>query len=197
MEKYTLIESNKLKYNISIDAGDNLSNILLNKNTILPTINNISFIIPEIDEDYIIKIIFGDNELSLDNIILDIIPIKIETKKIFLEIKINLYYIFITINTKTNTIYKNILLFNQDNYNIDYLNKIIDINYYKLQFEINQIIKIIRKKIKLNYIILDEIDKQLLEDKFNNIIDKVNNKKVSNQKILDVKNNLKQQFFID
>jgi hypothetical protein len=197
MEKYTLIESNKLKYNINIDAGDNLSNILLNKNTILPTINNISFIIPEIDEDYIIKIIFGDNELSLDNIILDIIPIKIETKKIFLEIKINLYYIFITINTKTNTIYKNILLFNQDNYNIDYLNKIIDINYYKLQFEINQIIKIIRKKIKLNYIILDEIDKQLLEDKFNNIIDKVNNKKVSNQKILDVKNNLKQQFFID
>ena len=192
-----LINSYKLKYNISIDAGDYLSNILCHKNTILPSINKISFIIPEIDEEYIIKIIIGDNDLSFDNIILDTIPIKIETKKIFLEIKIDFYYIYIVINTKTNTIYKNILLFNQDNYNIDYLNKIIDINYYKLRFEIEQIIKIIRKKIRLNYIILDECNKQILEDKFNNIINKVNNKQVSNQKILDVKNNLKQQFFID
>ena len=191
-----LINSYKLKYNISIDAGDNLSNILLDKDTILPSQKKMSFVLPEIDEEYIIKIIIGDNELAEDNIILDTIPIKIETKKIFLEIKIDFYYIYIILNTKTSTIYKNILLFNQDNYNIEYLNKIIDINYYKLKFEIEQIIKIIRKKIRLNYITLDEYNKQILEDKFNNIINKINNKLVSNQKILDVKNNLKQQFFI-
>ena len=191
-----IVQSYKLLYNIGIDAGDNLSNILFNKNTILPSINKISFIIPEIDEEYIIKIIIGDNELSDDNNILDIIPIKIETKKIFLEIKIDLYYIYININTKTNTIYKKILLFNQDNYNIDYLNKIIDINYYKLKFEIEQIIKIIRKKIRLNYIILDEEEIIILEDKFKRLINNIQIKSLTNQKMLDIKCNLQTKFFI-
>jgi hypothetical protein len=41
----------------SIENINYLSNILCHKNTILPSINKISFIIPEIDEEYIIKII--------------------------------------------------------------------------------------------------------------------------------------------
>jgi hypothetical protein len=56
------------------------------------------------------------------------------------------FYLFIHIETKNKTIYKNII--NINNYNIDYINKEIDINNYKIKFELCQVVNIIRKKIK-------------------------------------------------
>jgi hypothetical protein len=78
-----LILSSKLLYNIGIDAGDNITNILFNKNIIIPCSSSIGFILPELDEEYIIKLIIGDYILAEHNIVLDIINIKSDEKKIF------------------------------------------------------------------------------------------------------------------
>ena len=73
----------------------------------------------------------------------------------------------------------------------------IDINYYKLKFEINQIIKIIRKKINMNYIILNDEEKNILNNKFINLLNNIYNNNITTQKMLDIKNTLKTKFFID
>ena len=187
-----LINSNKLEYNIGIDAGDNITNILFNYNTILPNNKNISFIIPEIDEEYIIKILIGNNILAEDNRVLDIITIHTDNKKIFIDMYVN-FYLFIHIETKNKTIYKNII--NINNYNIDYINKEIDINNYKIKFELCQVVNIIRKKIKMNYIILDDEEKIHIENKLNLLMNNINT--FTNQKMLDIKTLLKTNFFID
>jgi hypothetical protein len=190
-----IILSNLLKYNLGLDIGDNLTNILFEKNTIIPNKNNITFIIPELDEDYKINIIIGDNILASDNIILDTIYLKnLDIKKIFLEIILSLHGIIITISTKNQyIIYQNIINYNTNN--IIYYDKVIDINFYKLRFDILQTIKIIRKKIKLGLLIFDEETNILLEDKLNKIITNLDT--LPSQKMLDIKNNLKVKFFID
>jgi hypothetical protein len=190
-----LINSYLLKYNLGLDAGDNLTNILFENNTIIPCDKNISFIIPELDEEYKIDIIMGNNILASDNIILDRIQLNnLEVKKIFFDIKLSIYGIIITISTKAQTIiYKNFIKY-YDN-NINYYIKTIDINFYKLRFDIIQTIKIIRKKIKLGLLIFDEETNNILEDKLNKIINSIDT--LPTQKMLDIKNNLKIKFFID
>ena len=187
-----IIVSNTLKYNISIDSGDELSNIIIPKNTILPYNIKTSFIIPELDEDYNIKIIMGNNILTIDNIILEEIKLKLSEKKIFININLDVY-IFIKIDTKINTIYKNVI--NYYNNEIPYYNKLIDIDNYKLKFDLLQTIKIINKKLDNNFILLDNESKEYLKYKFNIVINTINT--ITNQKLLDIKNNLKKQFFID
>ncbi len=190
-----IISSKLLKYNLGLDIGDNLTNILFEKNTIIPNKNNITFIIPELDEDYKINIIMGDNILVSDNIILDTIYLKnLDFKKIFLEIILSLHGIIITISKKNQSIiYQNIINYYNDN--INYYIKTIDIAFYKLRFDILQTIKIIKKKIKLGLLIFDEETKIILEDKLNKIINNIDT--LHKQKMLDVKNNLKMKFFID
>jgi len=189
-----IINSNLLKYNLGLDAGDNLTNILFVKNTTIPNSKEISFIIPELDEEYNINIVMGDNILANDNINLDTINLKnLEIKKIFLVINIFNYGINIIISSKTKLIYTNII--NYYNNNINYYDKVIDINFYKLKFDILQIIKIIRKKIKLELLIFDEETKIILEDKLNKIINNIDT--LPTQKMLDIKNSLKIKFFID
>ncbi len=103
-----LININKLNCNIGIDAGDNIMNVLFNQNDYIPSYKNITFTIPDIDEEYNIKIVLGNNILTEDNIILDNIIIKPNDtcKKIFINMKID-YYLYIDISTKKESFYKN------------------------------------------------------------------------------------------
>ncbi len=190
-----LININKIKYNIGIDAGDNITNVLFNKDDYYPCNKNITFSIPEIDEEYNIKIIIGNNILTEDNIVLDNITIKSEdnNRKIFINIKID-YYLYVDITTKLNTIYKNIININI-NREIIYFNKDINIDNYKYKFNLLQIIKIINKKIRLNCILLDDESKIILQEKFNNIYNKLDS--YNNQKLLEIINTLKNNFFIN
>jgi hypothetical protein len=189
-----LIVSNILKYNIGIDVGNNLTNVIFNKGIIIPNYNKVSFIIPELDETYNINIIMGDNILASDNVLLEIIKLA-NIKVIHIELYLELFGIIIKINTKTDTIYHNII--NYYNNIIIYKNKEIDITFYNLKFDILQIIKIIRKKISIGVLILDDESKEILNNKLNNIILNIDNQSMTNQKMLDVKNTLKMRFFID
>ena len=191
-----LISSSFLKYNIGLDVGNNLTNVIFNKNTIIPNHNKISFIIPELDEEYNINIIMGDNILASDNILLETIKLIIKEKSdkvIHLELFLELYGIVIKINTKIKTIYQNVTYY----YNNEIIYKDIEIDtvFYNLRFDILQAIKIIRKKISLKLILLDDESKEILEDKLNKIV--INIDCLTNQKMLDIKNNLKMRFFID
>ena len=66
-----IILYDKLNYNIGIDIGDNITNRLIN--------NRMTLIIPELDEEYNINLVMGDNLLAIDNILLH--NIKIKTSK--------------------------------------------------------------------------------------------------------------------
>ena len=189
-----LIVSNILKYNIGIDIGNNLTNVIFNKGIIIPNYNKVSFIIPELDETYNITIIMGDNILATDNILLEIIKLS-NVKVIHIELYLEIFGIIIKINTKTKTIYHNII--NYYNNIIIYKNKEIDTTFYNLKFDILQTIKTIRKKISSGVLILDDESKEILNNKLNNIILNIDNQSMTNQKMLDVKNTLKMRFFID
>ena len=189
-----LIVSNILKYNIGIDVGNNLTNVIFNKGIIIPNYNKVSFIIPELDETYNINIIMGDNILATDNILLETIKLS-NVKVIHIELYLEILGIIIKINTKTETIYHNII--NYYNNIIIYNNKEIDTTFYNLKFDILQTIKIIRKKISSGVLILDDESKEILNNKLNNIILNIDNQSMTNQKMLDVKNTLKMRFFID
>jgi hypothetical protein len=182
-----------LKNNIGIDVGNNLSNVIFNKNVIIPNYNKISFIIPELDEEYNINIIMGDNILASDNIILDTIKLFDVKKVIHIELFLEYFGIIIKINTKAKTIYNNVINYYNDN--IIYKDIIIDTVFYNLKFDILQAIRIIRKKISKKLILLDDESKEILDDKLNKIVSNIDN--LSNQKMLDIKNNLKMRFFID
>ncbi len=191
-----IISSNLLKYHIGLDVGNNLTNVIFEKNNIIPNYNKISFIIPELDEEYNINIIMGNNILASDNVILKTIKLLISEKKdkvIHLELYLEYFGIVIKINTKVKTIYEDLI--NYYNNEIIYINKEIDTVFYNLRFDILQTIKIIRKKINLGVLILDDDSKKILEDKLNNIVTNIDN--LTNQKMLDIKNNLKMRFFID
>lgn len=191
-----IISSNLLKYNIGLDVGNNLTNVIFEKNNIIPNYNKISFIIPELDEEYNINIIMGDNILASDNIILETIKLFINEKAdkvIHLELFLEYYGIIIKINTKVKTIYEKLI--NYYNNDIIYKNKEIDTVFYNLRFDILQAIKTIRKKINLGVLILDDESKEILQDKLNKIVSNIDN--LTNQKMLDIKNYLKIRFFID
>ncbi len=197
---WLIIPSYKLNYDLGIETGDSLMNVLIDKDTIIPCNKELIFAIPDINEEYNIKIIIGPNILATDNILLDDIIIKhnIEKEtKIFIKLIVNINYINIVIKTKGRYIYNNIIKYtNINSSDILYNNKLIDISYYKLTFELNSIIKIIRKKIEMNYIILDDEEKEILEEKMNNLSIKLNDKLLPYEKLLDIKNNLKTMFFI-
>ena len=190
---FEILESSLLKYNIGLDVGNNLTNVIFNKGIIIPNYTKISFVIPELDETYNINIIMGDNILASDNIVLETIKLSDIKKVIHIELFLELYGIIIKINTKANTIYNNII--NYYNNEIIYKNIEIDTSFYNLRFEILQSIRIIRKKISLRVLILDDDSKEILENKLNKIIDSIDN--LSCQKMLDIKNSLKTRFFID
>ena len=158
-----LININKLKYNIGIDAGDNIVNVIFNKDETSLISNkyfNMTFSIPEIDEEYNIKIVIGNNILTEDNIVLDNINIKSEdnNRKIFINIKID-YYLYIDITTKINTIYKNII-----NINIlcNWYHKLDDDN-----FELHNKLNIKYDIPKAVYIFLENIINELMENSEN------------------------------
>lgn len=188
-----IIKSKLLKNNIGLDVGSNITNILFEKYTVIPVNKKISFIVPELDEEYNINLIMGDNILASDNVILETINLKNIEKVLYLELFLYNYYIILIINTKSKCIYNNAIKYY--NNNINYFNKTIDVNHYNLKFEINQIIRLIRKKINLGLLIFDIETKIILEEKLNKIIETINN--ISCQKMLDIKNNLKIKFFID
>lgn len=198
-----IIPSYKLNYNIGIEAGDNITTLLIEQNNIIPCCEEISFAIPDIEEEYNIKILMGPNILANDNILLDSIVIKhnIDTeKKLFIQLNVSISYINIIIKTKGRDIYNNIVRYIDINnstivYNIT--NNLIDVPYHKLIFELTNLIKIIRKKIKMNYIILEDDEIEILENKFQSLLIKLNDKILTYQKLLDIKNNLKSNFFIN
>ena len=74
-------------YNIGINIGDNITNILTN--------NTISLIIPELDEEYNIDLVMGNNILASDNVLLHNIKLKTNMKVIFLEVIVFQYYMII------------------------------------------------------------------------------------------------------
>ncbi len=188
-----IISSKLLKYNIGIDVGNNLTNVIFNKDTIIPNYNKISFIIPELDETYNINIIMGDNILASDNIILETIKLSDIIKVIHIELFLEYFGIIIKINTKAKTVYNNAI--NYYNNDIIYKNIEIDTVFYNLKFDILQAIRIIRKKINLGVLNLDDESKIILEDKLNKIVSNIDN--LSRQKMLEIKNSLKMKFFID
>ena len=77
---------------------------------------------------------------------------------------------------------------------IPYIDRNIDIDNIKLKYEILENIKLIRKKINLRHIILTEDDIIILEEKLNKIINNIDI--IPNQKLLDIKQNLNNMFFI-
>ncbi len=188
-----IIPITKSLYNIGIDAGDNLMNILLNKNDVIPNESKISFIIPELDDEYNIKLLIGNNILGSDNIILDNIMIKSTEKVLFLTITFEICYIFINVETKSHIIYSNVVkYYNND---IEYYEKDIDVESLKIQFEVNQLIKQVNKRINNNSIVLSDDEKIILNEKLTKIQNNITT--LSNQKLLDIKNTLKTKFFLD
>jgi hypothetical protein len=91
----SIILSYLLKYNIGLDVGNNITNVLFEKNTLIPNYKKISFVVPELDEEYNINILMGDNILGSDNIILETINLKNIDKVIYLELFLYNYYIVI------------------------------------------------------------------------------------------------------
>lgn len=189
-----LIENIKLNYNIGINCGDNLTNIICEKGEILPCTKDISFKIPEIEEEYEIDIIIGNNILAEDNILINKIRQKYNDKVIYIKIEIMINYLVLSISSKLKLLYIDTLIYNDQQY-IPNNDKIIDTTFYKLKFDINQIIKLIKKRIILGYISLDEESKIILEQKLNKIIENINN--YTNQKLLEIKNSLQTKFFIN
>lgn len=189
-----IIQTYKLKYNIGLDVGNNITNILFTCGEIIPCSKNISFIIPEIDEDYNISLIMGNNILASDNILLQNINIKQSNiKVIYLHIIINLSHIIINVNSKSNHI--NTIICSLININIPTLIKDIDIDKYTLQFDLRQMINIINKKINNKTLVFDIDEENILRNKLENL--QLNIHTLTNQKMLEIKNTLAIKFHIN
>ena len=188
-----------LNYNISVDGGDHISNILFMKNTILPTTIKMSFIIPEADMDYNIKIVMGNNILSEDNIILHCVNINMKIindmniKVLYMTVSLLPFHIILSIDMKNSEFHKAIFPYYKNN--IVTQIKDIDITMYRLQFELKQIIMIINKKIKNGLLMLDCDTESILKDKLMRLENNLSN--MTNAKMLEIKNSLKTKFFID
>jgi hypothetical protein len=195
-----IISSNYIKNIIGIDIGNGLMCPILS-NGIIPCVNQVQFIVPVIMDEYKIDIYIGNNILSSDNILLNTINITSPEKIVYIEFKMTnlLYYnrlLHVIISTKTKNISEYLF-----NINEDYLNnlhnitdRIIDVYNYQLKFDLIDCIKTIQTKIDKKNIILNEATLNILNNKFKQIIDNID--LVTNQKLLDIKNNLKLKFFI-
>jgi hypothetical protein len=194
-----IIIPHMLNYNISVDGGDYISNIIFMKNTIIPATSKISFVIPEADMDYNISIVMGDNILSSDNILLHKTTINMEIinnkniKVLYMTITLLPSYIMLSIDIKNAEFYKALFPYYTDN--IITQIKDIDITMYRLQFELKQIIMIINKKISKGSLMLDIDTENILKDKLIRLEGNISN--MTNAKMLEIKNSLKIKFFID
>ena len=184
-----------LEYNIGIDIGDQLMTILLNKNISIPSTNTISFIVSNINENYMFDLYRGINILSKDCSFIDSINICSPEKVIYIESTIDpMMFLIIKISTKTKLLLCQIYSLGTVIQNTFVNSDKIDIANYKLKFELKQCIDSIEKKIKTNELILDSDTILILNEKIiliRNMIDTF-----SNQKLLDIKNNLRKKFFI-
>lgn len=194
-----IITPHMLNYNISVDGGDHISNILFMKNTIIPATMKMSFVIPEADMDYNIRIVMGDNILSSDNILLHSTTVnmeiinKLNIKVLYMTINLLQSYIILSIDMKNSQLYRASFPYHRDNI-ITHI-KDIDITMYRLQFELKQIIMIINKKLKKGSLMLDFDTEVILKDKLMRLESNLSN--MTNAKMLEIKNNLKTKFFID
>lgn len=187
----SIISSTLLKYNFGIDTGNDMMTIIFEKNSVIPNTKNIQFIIPEINEKYIIKIVTGDNILTNDNIILKKLNIISPTKILYFKFNLYISHINIIISVKNKDIYNGFIkYYNND---IQYYNKKLDINRLNKLFELDQTIKIIINKINKNIINIPMNEKEQLLMKLNNL-DKNN---TSTLKLIDINNLLKNKFCIN
>lgn len=76
----------------------------------------------------------------------------------------------------------------------NYIDSIIDIDNYKLKFELLTLIDLLKNKIIKKEIILSIETTNILYEKIDKITIMID--ELSNQKILDIKNNLKTKFFL-
>jgi hypothetical protein len=192
----SLIKKVSIKNKIGIDIGDGLSIPLIENN--IPSINKIQFIIREINTPYHFNVLSGNNILSKDNILIDSIDITSPEKIIYIEFNINnLLYsynkLLITISTKTMILNQRLVNIVEDD--IICINKTVDIDNYKLKFELIDCIQLIKIKIEKKEIILDNDTCNILYDKFNKLDSIIDG--MSNQKLLDIKTNLKNKFFLN
>lgn len=194
-----IIKPHTLNYNISVDGGDCISNILFMKNTVIPATMKMSFVIPEADMDYNISIVMGDNILASDNILLHKTTISMDTinnkniKVLYMTVILLPFYIILSIDMKNADFYKAVFPYYNDNI-ITHI-KDIDITMYRLQFELKQIIMIINKKINKKLLMLDIETEHILKEKLIRLEGNLSN--TTNAKMLEIKNNLKTKFFID
>jgi len=75
-----------------------------------------------------------------------------------------------------------------------YIDTIIDIDNYKLKFELLTLIDLLKNKIIKKEIMLSIDTTNILYEKMDKITTMID--ELSNQKILDIKNNLKAKFFL-
>ena len=189
-----IIKSKYLEYNIGIDIGDQLIINLLDRYTILPSSNTIIFSIPILNIEYTFNLYIGNSILSKNCIFIEPIKIKSPEYTIYIETSIfNTCIYIIKISTKTTLLlYRVYILLNK--VNLIEINENIDINNYKLKFQLTETINIIKNKIKNLHILLPTEDISLLNCKFKEIINKIDI--LTNQKLLDIKNNLSNKFFL-
>ena len=194
-----LIHNYSLKNIIGFDIGNGLTSPLLS-NTI-PCSNTIQFIMPEINISHSIKIYVGNNILSKDNILLTTIDITSPEKVIYIQFSISylLYFsniILVIISTKTKILNILFIPILEKYLTIEqkYIDTIIDIDNYKLKFELLTLIDLLKNKIIKKEIILSIDTTNILYEKIEKITTMID--ELSNQKILDIKNNLKAKFFL-
>ena len=195
-----IIQYRVIGNNIGIDIGNSIMLPILENHNSIPCSNTISLNIPETMKEYKILLYIGNNKLSKNNKFIDEITIVCPYNKVYIEfILSDILYInnllLVKIKTKTKLIAYYIIQlpisFSYDNICID---NCIDIYNYRLKFELIQCIDTIRNKIKNNVIILSCDTIILLEEKINQIISNIDN--YNNQKLLDIKKNLCNKFFI-
>jgi hypothetical protein len=191
----SIICNNHIKYNIGIDIGDGLMCPILYNN--IPCENVILFIVGDISFLYYINIFMGNNILSEDNTLIYKTSILSPEKIIYIKLNIDniLYHhnmVLITIYTKTLVLLNEVIVL--PILDIIYVIKNIDISKYKLRFELKEIIETIKNKINTNMIKLDESDKIILNQKLDNVISNIT--ELNNIKLLEIKNNLKNKFFL-
>jgi hypothetical protein len=194
-----IIHNYSLKNIIGFDIGNGLTTPIL-KNTI-PCSNTIQFIMPEINTSHSIKIYVGNNILSKDNILLTTIDITSPEKVIYIQFSISylLYFsnmILVIISTKTKILNILFIPILEKYLTIEqkYIDSIIDIDNYKLKFELLTLIDLLKNKIIKKEIILSIDTTNILYEKMDKITTMID--ELSNQKILDIKNNLKVKFFL-
>jgi hypothetical protein len=195
-----IIHCNLLKNIIGFDIGNGLTTPIL-RNNVIPCSNIIQFIMPEINIFHSIKIYVGNNILSKDNILLTTINITSPEKVIYIQFSISylLYFtnmILVIISTKTKILNILFIPILEQYLKIEqkYIDSIVDIDNYKLKFELLTLIDLLKNKIIKKEIILSIETTNILYEKMDKISTMIN--ELSNQKILDIKNNLKTKFFL-